>query len=269
MASFDIFQVDAFAETLFRGNPAAVVVLDKWLPDETMLSIALENNLAETAFVIRVRTGHYQLRWFTPGIEVPLCGHATLATSHVLYTELGETAEEISYETLSGILRVSRAEGYYVLDLPASDAYVPAPHFSASLTAALGATPSDIVDGTFLLAVFAEAATVRNMTPDMTQVLQLKPANDHQGCVLVTAPGDEGYDFVSRLFAPGIGIPEDPVTGAAHCMISPYWAAKHGGTNFKAWQASPRGGEVLCTLSGKRVILKGKAVTYLRGQIFV
>ena len=267
MVEYEIYQADAFASEVFRGNPAAVVPLQEWLPDATLQAIALENNLSETAYVIRTGEGRYDLRWFTPGAEVELCGHATLATAHILYTELGESASRLFFETRSGQLDVTREDNSYVMDFPAYLDHAPAPQFRQAVTEALGAEPVELVEGAFLLAVFETAETVRNMAPDMSLISKLRPAKDHQGCLLVTAPGDQGYDFVSRFFAPGLGIPEDPVTGSAHCMTAPCWAAKTGQPELRAWQASPRGGEVNCRVEGDRVFLKGQAVTYLRGRI--
>jgi PhzF family phenazine biosynthesis protein len=268
MAEYEIYQADAFTGQVFRGNPAAYVPLTEWLPDEMLLAIAVENNLSETAYTLKKGPGHYDLRWFTPGAEVPLCGHATLVTSHLLYTEFGETAETLIFETLSGPLHVSRDGDYYVMDFPAANNFIE-PHVDiAELTDVLGEAPVEVIEDNFVLAVFDTAEKLRALAPDLSRMMQLG-TGIHKGCVLTTAPGDQGYDFVSRLFAPGVGIPEDPVTGSAHCMTTPYWAGKLGKTSFKAWQASPRGGEVLCELKGDRVIMKGKAVTYMRGRITV
>lgn len=266
MTTYDLYQADAFASELFTGNPAAVMPLTEWLPDDILLKIAQENNLAETAYVIKQAPGKYKLRWFTPGAEVPLCGHATLATAHILYTELGETEDEIIFETLSGPLRVKRKGAGYAMDFPAYATPKDAMQYAAAIEAACGAKPIEVIEQSFLLAIFEEAETVRKMKPNLFQIEEIGEGV-HEGCVLVSAPGDQGFDFVSRLFAPGVGIPEDPVTGSAHCQLTPYWAKKLGKTEFKAWQASPRGGEVQCRLEGDRVHLWGKAVTYLRGQI--
>lgn len=268
MADYDLFQVDAFTDRVFGGNPAAVMQLDAWLPDETLQSIAAENNLAETAYFIARGEGRYDLRWFTPGTEVPLCGHATLATAHVLYTELGETAESLFFDTLSGVLTVTRSGAAYAMDFPADPpAAVKTPHL---LIEALGDDPVEVLGGQYLLVVYEDAETVRALTPNM---LILERINSGRGrgaaenCVCVTAPGDGGYDFISRFFGPTVGITEDPVTGSAHCMLTPYWAARLNRDGLTAWQASPRGGHVGCELRGDRVVLTGQAVTYLRGRI--
>ncbi len=266
MADYDLYQADAFTSVLFKGNPAAIMPLEEWLPDNILQAIAIENNLAETAYVIARGGGHYDLRWFTPGAEVDLCGHATLATAHILYTERGETAEEITFNTRSGDLTIKRDGDYYVMNFPAYTDHVPAEQQIDLVEEALGARPKEVISGAFLLAVFEDPQIVRAMKPDQLKISQLRQPG-HDGCVLVTAPGDQGYDFISRFFAPAHGIPEDPVTGSAHCMTTPYWAEKLGKYDFRAYQESPRGGEVLCTLKQDRVILKGKAVTYLRGRI--
>ena len=268
MSEFEIYQADAFASKLFTGNPAAVVPLKEWLPDDALLAIAQENNLAETAYLIKRGEGEYDLRWFTPGLEVDLCGHATLASAHIAYTEWGEKVDTISFDTRSGTLKVSKKNEGYELDLPAYANHENAFEFSAQIEAAVGAKPSVVLSDAFLLAVFDDPKTVRAMEPNMLKVLEI-PHHAHNGCILVTAPGDEGYDFISRLFAPGVGIPEDPVTGSAHCMTAVYWAERLGKNELRAFQASPRGGEVLCSVKGDRVFLQGNAVTYLRGRINV
>lgn len=269
MAERDIFQVDAFADQLFAGNPAAVVPLESWLPDEVLQNIAAENNLAETAYFIKKAPGRYPLRWFTPVYEVDLCGHATLATAHTLYTELGENSDVLTFETQSGDLRVRRNGSAYVMDFPAHRAVeITAP---VNLAAALGATPTTVLRGNYLLAVFDDARAVRALKPDMHGLIALNQAagGGVGDSIIATAPGDEGYDFISRFFAPSAGIPEDPVTGSAHCTLAPYWGEQLGKDDLKAFQASSRGGAVGCRLVGDRVELTGGAVTYLRGRIAV
>ncbi|WP_031549820.1 PhzF family phenazine biosynthesis protein [Parvularcula oceani] len=268
MTSRDMFQVDAFAERLFTGNPAGVMVLDAFLPDETLQAIAAENNLAETAFAVRKGEGHYDLRWFTPGAEVPLCGHATLATAHVLYTELDEAAASLRFDTLSGALSVAREGEAYVLDFPAD----PPEPISApeGLAEALGAPLEAVLAGQYLLAVLPDEAALRALRPNLLALGEIRSPREGVAtdCVCVTAPGED-FDFVSRFFGPTVGITEDPVTGSAHCMLTPYWAERLGKTELSAFQASARGGKVNCVLDGDRVRLTGGAVTYLRGRIAV
>lgn len=274
MAEYDFYQVDAFTDKVFAGNPAGVMPLTEWLPDETLQAIAMENNLAETAYMISKGRGQYDLRWFTPGAEVPLCGHATLATAHVLYTELGETAQTITFDTMSGPLMVSRQGEGYAMDFPADEAR-PIKAVPSFLIEALGDDPAEILAGQYILVVYDDAETVRGLNPNMLLLDKVQTDRGHstsENCVCVTAPGDRkegdgGFDFISRFFAPGIGISEDPVTGSAHCLTAPYWAARLGRTELKAFQASPRGGIVQCRVEGDRVILSGDAVTYLRGRI--
>lgn len=266
MQELEIYQVDAFADRLFSGNPAAVVPLSRWLPDHVMQAIAAENNLAETAFVIPKGDGQYDLRWFTPGTEVRLCGHATLATAHILYTELDETSEQLVFDTLSGRLSVVRRGDIYELDFPADTDVTEDASQAEEISAITGNRPQAVIDGTFLLAVYDDPAIVRGLSPSQEGLLTLRHSA-HDGCLLVTAPGDGDADFVSRLFAPGVGIPEDPVTGSAHCMLAPFWAGRLGRDRLTGYQASSRGGTVICEFKGERVLLRGEAVTYLRGRI--
>ena len=243
MAEYELYQADAFTSEVFKGNPAAVMPLEDWLPDETLQAIAVENNLAETAYVIKRGAGHYDLRWFTPGAEVDLCGHATLATAHILYTELGEESDAIHFETRSGELIVRREGPGYVMDFPAYQNHENASHLAAQIEEAIGAKPVEVLSDAFLLAIFDDPKVVREMEPNHFRIMGLSH-HAHDGCILVTAPGDGHYDFISRFFAPSIGIPEDPVTGSAHCMTSVYWGNKLGKHELSAYQASPRGGEV-------------------------
>ena len=268
-----IYQVDAFTKERFRGNPAAVVPLDSWLPDELLSAIAAENNLSETAFFVPAAasddaTGEadYHLRWFTPTVEVNLCGHATLATACVLFDHLGFEADEIAFWSRSGPLAVRRAGSSLELDFPAAPRVAVDP--DATLAAAMGATPVElfrvpegVLDG--FLAVFEDEEAVERLAPDFGA---LRPIG--AGVAIATAPGRE-VDFVSRFFAPGVGIDEDPVTGAAHCALAPYWAERLGRAELEARQISARGGEVHCTVEGDRVRLRGDAVTYLEGTIEV
>ncbi|MEZ4995213.1 MAG: PhzF family phenazine biosynthesis protein [Saprospiraceae bacterium] len=254
---YKLYQVDAFTDQLFKGNPAAVVPLETWLADDTMQAIAAENNLAETAYFIPTTDG-YHLRWFTPGIEVDLCGHATLATAHVLFEHLDYEEQQIVFHTRSGPLYVIRSENGYRMDFPADFSEVIAP--PEALVRALGEIPLEVRKGKDdYLAIFPEEATVRDLQPDFRVLTQL----DGRG-VIASAPGNE-VDFVSRCFFPNAGIDEDPVTGSAHTVMTPYWAGKLNKTTLQARQISARGGNLLCTLDGQRVLLEGRAVTYLEG----
>jgi PhzF family phenazine biosynthesis protein len=255
-----IFQVDAFARRLFAGNPAAVMPLPAFPEDGLLQAIAAENNLAETAFLV-AEDEDYAIRWFTPAVEVPLCGHATLASAAVVMERLDPGRRKVTFHSASGPLEVRREGEDYVLDFPVRPSEpVAAP---AGLADALGAAPAAVLANGFnYLAVFDSADAVRALAPDMGLLARI----DRPG-VIVTAPGDGDHDFVSRYFAPAKGIAEDPVTGAAHCMLVPYWAARTGKQDFRAWQASPRGGEVLCRLKGDRVELQGACVFYLEGVV--
>lgn len=262
MKSMPIYQADAFADRLFAGNPAAVVVLDSYPDDAVLQAIAAENNLPETAFVANA-AGHYRLRWFTPTVEVPLCGHATLAAAAVVMEKLAPGTARAVFDTASGLLTARRAGDAYVLDFPARRP-VPVPS-APQLADALGATPLELLDdGVNYVAVLPDARAVRSLAPDMDAIARL----DRDG-VVVTAPGDGAHDFVSRYFAPAKGIPEDPVTGGAHCALAPYWAARLDKRVLRAWQASRRGGELLCRMDGDRVLLEGRCVFYLEGRISV
>lgn len=258
----EIFQVDAFTKNVFGGNPAAVCPLDAWLPDETMQQIAAENNLAETAFFVKNSDG-YDLRWFTPTIEVPLCGHATLASSYVIFNELKAETELIRFNSKSGELRVTRDGDRLVLDFPTYPAREIEP--IAELALALFIVPLKTFEaqGNMVIALVEHEDKVRNLTPDINRLAQL-PYNE----VIVTAKG-ETADFVSRMFAPKIGIPEDPVTGAIHCSLIPYWAKELGKEKLFAKQVSKRGGELFCELVGDRVKIGGNATLYLKGEISV
>jgi predicted PhzF superfamily epimerase YddE/YHI9 len=255
----EIYQVDAFASEAFRGNPAAVCLVDAVRSDRWMQSVAAEMNLAETAFVER-RGAELGLRWFTPTVEVDLCGHATLASAHVLW-EVGDNRPRLAFHTRSGVLSAERAEGGIRLDFPADPVAPVDP--PPPLVEALGAQPVAVGRGrSFYLAELEDAATVRALTPDIALVGTL----DASG-VIVTAPGDGQSDFVSRFFAPAFGIDEDPVTGAAHCCLGPYWQARVGRTRMVGYQASARGGFVGVEVQGARVLLSGQAVTVLRGEL--
>jgi PhzF family phenazine biosynthesis protein len=254
-----IFQVDAFATSRFTGNPAAVMPMDVLPDDATLQAIAAENNLAETAFLVR-DGADYRLRWFTPAVEVPLCGHATLASAAVIMERLEPGRREVVFRTASGPLTVWRTDNGYCMSLPArpSDP-IPAPD---GLAEALGAVPLEVFANMFnYMAVMDCAATVRALAPNMAAVAKIgRPG------IIATAQGDGGHDFVSRYFAPAKGIDEDPVTGAAHCMLIPYWAKRLGRTALHAHQASRRGGELRCRLAGDRVEIEGACIFYLEGS---
>ncbi len=254
-----IFQIDAFTTRRFAGNPAAVIPLDDFPEEAVMISIAAENNLAETAFVVRDGTD-YRIRWFTPVTEVPLCGHATLASAAVVMERLEPGRNNVVFHSKSGPLTVNRTDSSYVMNFPFRPSQlIPTP---PDLESALRVKPVEVVANEFnYMALLESEHFVRTLAPDMTAVSQL----DRPG-VIVTAKGDAQYDFVSRYFAPKKGIPEDPVTGAAHTMLAPYWAAKLNKTEFRAFQASRRGGEVICRLIGDRVELEGCCVFYLEGE---
>jgi predicted PhzF superfamily epimerase YddE/YHI9 len=254
-----IYQVDAFTTRRFAGNPAAVMPMDSYPADAILQALAAENNLAETAF-LHPENGGYRLRWFTPTTEVPLCGHATLASAAVVMERLDPGRTHVVFYSASGPLTVDRTGAGYVMDFPArpSEQIPPPP----GMTEALGVVPSEVLASDFnYLAVFENEEVLRALTPDMPAVARL----DRPG-LIVTAPGDGHFDFFSRYFAPAKGIPEDPVTGSAHCMLTPYWAKRLAKTSFRAFQCSPRGGEVICRLKGDRVELEGSCVFYLEGQ---
>jgi predicted PhzF superfamily epimerase YddE/YHI9 len=254
-----IFQLDAFASRRFAGNPAAVIPLERFLDAALMQAVAEENNLAETAFIVR-DGADYRIRWFTPTTEVPLCGHATLASAAVVMERLEPERREVTFHSASGPLIVSRAGTGYVMDFPARLSVPVSP--PAGLAEAIGATPVEVVADAFNYLVRLEnASRVRALSPSFPAIAAL----DRSG-VIVTATGEDRYDFISRYFAPAKGIPEDPVTGGAHCALAPYWAARLGKTEFRAYQASRRGGELVCQLRGNRVALEGNCVFYLEGQ---
>ncbi|MFM9903097.1 MAG: PhzF family phenazine biosynthesis protein [Pyrinomonadaceae bacterium] len=259
----DIFQVDAFTSEPFRGNPAAVVPLEAWLPDETMLNIAAENNLAETAFFVK-NGDQYDIRWFTPRVEVNLCGHATLASAYVIFECLKLESETIKFHShRSGPLGVTKADGKMVLDFPAYP--VTEIEQSDELARAVGAIPAKIFEtqGNMVMLRLESETHVRELTPDFNALLGI----DYDE-IIVTAKG-ETSDFASRMFAPRIGINEDPVTGAIHCSLIPYWAEELGKTEMFARQVSERGGELFCELAGKRVRIGGNATLYLKGDIYL
>jgi PhzF family phenazine biosynthesis protein len=253
-----VYQVDAFASRVFTGNPAAVCPLDKWLPDEQMQAIAAENNLAETAFFVKNGEG-YNLRWFTPTVEVDLCGHATLASGFVIMNHLTPSATSVQFSTQSGKLIVTRDGDLLSLDFPTRVPLECQVH--PALVAAMGGEPQAILAAREYLVVYGTEDEVLSLTPDMNILAKV----DHFA-VIATAPG-KNVDFISRFFAPKQGIPEDPVTGSAHCTLIPYWSKRLGKKKLHAYQASPRGGELWCEDRGERVIISGKAVPFLEGTI--
>ncbi len=247
------YVADAFTSEVFHGNQAAVCVLNKWLPDELMLNIARENNFSETAFTVKCDDG-YELRWFTPGSEVDLCGHATLATSFILFSYYESEAHQITYHTKSGDLFVSRKNGLIMMDFPKYQYHEVG--ITDRMINVMGAAPVKAYLGPELLLIYEDEKIVRELKPDFDGMMQLEGSG-----VAVTAPG-AGYDCVSRYFAPKLKINEDPVTGSVHCMIVPYWAEQLGKNDIRAYQASERGGELYCELCGERVKIAGKAVLY-------
>ena len=255
-----IFQVDAFTSKLFGGNPAAVVPLEAWLPAETMQSIALENNLSETAFFVR-EGDEYGLRWFTPTFEIDLCGHATLATAFVLYEQLGATEPILKFKSKSGLLTVERQGDRFVLDFPSR----PAPPAEApeGLFEAIGRQPIEVYRARDFMLVYESEEDIRAISPDFSSLAKIRTH-----AVIVTAPGVTS-DFVSRFFAPEAGINEDPVTGSSHCNLIPYWAGRLGRNELFARQISSRGGELFCELDGDRVKIGGQATLFLKGEIYV
>jgi PhzF family phenazine biosynthesis protein len=252
------YQVDAFTDRLFGGNPAAVVPLSSWPGDALLQAIAEENNLSETAFFVAEGKG-FHLRWFTPVAEVDLCGHATLAAAHVLFEHLGHSESAVAFSTRSGALIVRREGKLLVMDFPAS---APRPCAGPqALIDGLGQNPIEVLSAEDYIAVFDTESAVRSLAPDPSKLKSL----DLRG-VAATARGKE-VDFVSRFFAPKYGIPEDPVTGSAHCELAPYWSVRLGKTDLKARQLSKRGGEIRCRVTGDRVLLSGHAVTFMEATV--
>lgn len=264
-----IWQVDAFAGRRFGGNPAAVVPLEEWLPEELMLAIAAENNLSETAYFVR-QGDEYRIRWFTPTEEVPLCGHATLASAYVVLHELSPQRSRVVFDSMSGPLSVERDGDKLAMDFPVNR-LEPAPE-SAALVAALGRPPRELYSGFHWLALYESEAEVRALKPDMAGIV----STGIHG-IIATAPGVD-CDFVSRFFAPAAGVPEDPATGSSHTRLTPFWAKRLGKTSFYARQVSQRGGEFWCELrrgsspadrDSERVRIAGSVVPYLQGIIDV
>ncbi len=253
------YQVDAFSGKVFGGNPAAVCILKSWLDTDVLQSIAAENNLSETAFLVPKSRGLYDLRWFTPTMEVDLCGHATLASAFVIFSFVDETLSSVDFETKSGLLSVARSGELLSMNFPARR---PEPAEKSPLIAqAFGAEPLEVLKSRDLLVVFKNESTIKDMKPDLSKLMQIDTF-----AVIVTAKGERS-DFVSRFFAPKAGIPEDPVTGSAHCTLIPYWAERLGKNQLHAFQLSKRGGELFCENAGDRVHIAGRAVLYAKGEL--
>ena len=254
------YEVHAFTERLFAGNPAGVCLLDEPLPEELMQKIARENNVPATAFLLDRGTS-FDLRWFSPTLELEVCGHATLASGHVLFRHLGRREQTLTFQTRAGELKIARTDGPLVLDFPIRP--VASCEAPASLIDSLGAQPREVLKGADYLAAFDRAEQIIALRPNLDAIAQLRVRG-----VIVTAPGDD-CDFVSRFFAPQRGIPEDSVTGSAHCTLVPYWAARLGRKQLHARQVSQRGGELFCEDRGDRVFIGGMAVTFLEGTLNV
>lgn len=254
------YTLDAFTDRVFSGNPAAVCPLEKWLDDATMQSIAAENNVSETAFFVPDDDG-YHIRWFTPAVEVELCGHATLASSYVIFKYLSPETEQLRFRALAGELRVSRDGDMITLDFPSRP---PARiDLDTEIAGALGAAPAEMWKARDHLAVFPDEAAVRALTPDFVRLGRVG-----MWALVATAPGDN-CDFVSRFFAPGQGLNEDPVTGSAHCELIPFWAGRLGKNLLHARQVSQRGGELFCELKGDRVKISGRVALYSESTLYV
>lgn len=252
--------VDAFTEKVFAGNPAAVCVMGAWLDDRTMQNIAIENNLSETAFAVKEGNA-YHLRWFTPGGEVELCGHATLATAYVITRFVEPELKNVAFDTLSGRLTVEKQGDLLMMDFP-SFQLQPVP-ITESMTEALGVKPVAAYYGADMVCVLENEEQVRNVHPNQELIRQMDGV-----CFHITAPGRE-YDCVTRSFAPKCNVAEDPVCGRGHCHVIPYWAGKTGKTEFTAYQASARGGVLYCSYVGERTLLRGKAVLFAAAEIFI
>ncbi len=260
-----LYQIDAFTGSVFNGNPAAVMPLETWLEDKLLQSIATENNLSETAFVRPAEEdGVFELRWFTPTVEVPLCGHATLASAFVLMTEVNVDLERVAFETRSGLLEVRREGDRYTMDFPAMELR-PADR-PEQVIAAVGATPTTVLKSNNWLFVYECEDEVAGLDINVSALASALAEDDSNAGVICTAPAaDHRADFVSRFFAPCHGIPEDPVTGSAHCSLAPYWSERLGRADLHALQISARGGELLCRVRGSRVQISGRAVKYMEG----
>jgi len=255
-----IYQIDAFTSQVFSGNPAAVCPLPEWLPEPTMQAIAAENNLSETAFFVKKRED-YELRWFTPTVEVDLCGHATLASAFLILTRMEPKKSAVRFHSKSGTLTVAREGSLLALNFPSRPALACQPPFE--LLSGLGVQPREVLKARDYLVLLDTEEAVKNLKPDFSELSRLDQAS-----VIITAPGKQA-DFVSRFFAPAFGIPEDPVTGSAHCTLIPYWSKRLNKKEFIAHQLSARGGELFCRDKVERVEIGGKAVLYMQGEIYI
>ncbi|GAX60977.1 phenazine biosynthesis protein [Candidatus Scalindua japonica] len=254
----DLYQIDTFTDRVFKGNPAAVIPLESWLPENTMQSIAQENNLSETTFFVPTDNG-FHIRWFTPETEVDLCGHATLAAAYVLLNLFDYKKERVEFESKSGNLTVFQKDGWLVMDFPAQS---PIPcNIPDAIVKAFGRTPIECLQAEDYTVVFENESEVLSIKPDMVYLKKL----DLRGVIITSR--SKKYDFVSRFFAPNFGIDEDPVTGSAHTQLTPYWSGKLGKTKMEVKQISRRGGELVCELHNDRVLISGKAVKFLEGKI--
>lgn len=252
--------VDAFTDKVFSGNPAAICILDQWIPEELMMKITCENNLSETAFAVG-KDGKYHLRWFTPGGEINLCGHATLATAYVITNFIEKGRSQIEFETLSGILSVEKNDNLFEMDFPAYE--LERVEITSEIVSAIGAEPTEVYKGRDLLCVFDDENIIKEIKPDMEKLRNIEGLLCH-----VTSKGNE-YDCVSRSFAPKLNVNEDPVCGSGHCHIVPYWAKKLGKNNLVARQESKRGGVLYCEINGNRVKMAGQAVLYSQATIYI
>ncbi len=256
-----IYQVDAFSGAIFSGNPAAICPLDEWLPDAMLQSIASENNLSETAYFIKRSEGKYDLRWFTPAVEIDLCGHATLASAWILFNELGVEGDFLHFQTKSGELVVQRRGDLLAMNFPSRPPQPTAP--CAGLLKALGGAPKSVLAARDYLVIYGTEKEVKALKPDVAALMDID-----KFAVIVTAPGDT-CDFVSRFFAPAKGVAEDPVTGSAHSTLIPYWAGVLKKDVMHARQISARGGEIFCQMMGDRVEIAGRGALFLTGEIMI
>jgi PhzF family phenazine biosynthesis protein len=256
-----IFQVDAFTNKVFKGNPAAVCILKEWLDNKVLQNIAAENNLSETAFILK-KDNYYDLKWFTPKIEVDLCGHATLATAFVIFSYLETDLSCVNFETASGRLTVEKSENILLMDFPSRKPIET--EINDILIDALGIKPKEAFKSRDLLAVFEGESQIKEIKPDFEKLKQIKDVM----AVIISAPGDS-VDFVSRFFAPNAGILEDPVTGSSHSTLIPFWAERLGKSKLHAHQLSNRGGELFCEDRGDRVKIGGRAVLYSKGEVYL
>ncbi len=262
----DIYQVDAFTDKTFGGNPAAVCPLDTWLPDEILQNIAMENNLSETAFFIpsKIENIDYDLRWFMPEGEVDLCGHATMAAAFIIFNHMDFPKDAIHFSSRSGTLTVKKRNDDLCMDFPIW--HVEEHTEKQELTDASGISPTAIFKGHYWMAIFESEDDITSMTPDFSQLQQI---NDIDFLIVTASSKDKNIDFVSRFFCPKLGVNEDPVTGSAHCVTAPYWENHLNKNILNAYQASKRGGQVRCEVGDKRVEITGQATLYMKGQIYV